>query len=332
MIKRLKGQIDKLDHWPLMERLLGMEVRPRQMLRSPLRQGDLHPSFGLFRNQNGQAKWKDFAMDHGDVYQLAQMLHRCDFPEAVRIVAEVAGLQPPTQGRTVHVPPPNLKAVAVKLDYATVDWAKRAWNKDDERFWYGRYGVTRELMEEYDAWPCERFKISRSDGSTTVFFHEQRNPMYVYAINGRAKLYRPFNPNRDFRYIGNTRRNDVFGFARLAGRTVDDLFISAGQKDGLTLDANLSIPSIAFNAESTTPEPDVMFAIFRMAKRIWVVYDNDKTGKLYAKKLAEAYSVPSMRIINISELTNEKDVSDWRMNAGPEALEPINAILYESSQ
>lgn len=332
MIKRLKEQIDKLDHWPLMERLLGMEMRPRQMLRSPLRQGDLHPSFGLFRNQNGQAKWKDFAMDHGDVYQLAQMLHRCDFPESVRIIAEVTGLEPPRPGRTKRMPPPSLKAVAAKMDYATVDWAKRAWNQDDERFWNRRYGISRGLMEEYDAWPCDRFKISRSDGSTTTFSHEQGNPMYAYSINGRAKLYRPFNPNRDFRYIGNTRRNDVFGLARLMDRNVDDLFISAGQKDALTLDANTGMPAIAFNAESTTPEPDIMFAIFRIAKRIWVIYDNDKTGKTYAKKLAETYSVPSLKIISIAGLTKEKDVSDWRMNEGERALEPIEQIMHGESE
>ena len=47
---RLKEQIKEIDHWPIMEKMLGFEVKPRKMYHSPVREGDRTPSFGLYRD------------------------------------------------------------------------------------------------------------------------------------------------------------------------------------------------------------------------------------------------------------------------------------------
>lgn len=332
-IRDLKEQLDKLDHWPIMEKLLGFEVKPRQMITSPLREGDKHPSFGFFRNIAGQAKWKDFAMDNGDVYQMTQMLRKETFVQAVKTVAQLAGLMPGRPAQVEVIKLSQIKKIAEQAR-AKCSWEIRDWSVDDWRYWRLRYAVGQEMMEEYQFMPCGTFIMITGDGRELVYHHTMENPMYVIIIGQHAKLYRPMNPDRKYKYIGNTDRNDIFGQAQLQKLgACPTLLITAGQKDALVAMSLLKTKAIAFNSESTVPDDTVMYSLFKMVSGItFVLYDNDETGRKYMKRLTDRF--PFLQPIDLQGITKfgSKDLADMALNREGSALLMIRNMIHHRSQ
>jgi hypothetical protein len=218
-----------------MEKMLGAEVLPRKMYRSPLREGDHHPSFGFFRAQDGQARWKDFAMDNGDVYHLAMLLYRCDFRTAIRKAAQVAGILDGSPGRPSNI---RLRIMKITEGHAECSYEKRPFEEYDLAYWMDRYCIGPKQLEKHHVYPAEKFIMRKVEGGSvvkeTVYTNKPQNPMYVMEIGseGRLKLYRPMSTSKKFRYIGNTNRNDVFGMDTMErGRPT---IFCAGQKDAKT--------------------------------------------------------------------------------------------------
>lgn len=316
-IRELKSSIDKLEHWGIMEKVLGMEIRQRQMIHSPLRRGDSHPSFGLFYDSKGQAKWKDFAMDNGDVYQLVMMVHGIDFSSAVRMIAGMVGLEAGTPShKKVEL---KLMRKAIERVAAKCEWELREWDAHDFRYWHLQYGINRDLMEKYGFLPCRSFTMTTADGRVLVYNHTTDNPMYVMQIGVHGKLYRPFNPDPKYKYIGNTDRNDVFGLKQLeTGGRYQHGVLSGGQKDGLAIVKYLRTGIATLNSESTIPDDTLMYRIFKCAENWWVLYDNDNAGRTYTKKLIDRY--PMLRALSIAEVSTSNDFCDLVKNRESSAI------------
>lgn len=327
-IRDIKEKADQMDHWPVMEKILGIQVRPRQMLRSPLRDNDKHPSFGLFRDKQGQAKWKDFAMDNGDVYHLAMEIYKDSFSDAVRRVGNILGIENRDYNFNMRVAPRRIPKVPVAQKRATITWKPREWNVEDIRYWYHKYCLKPYMLDKYGIHMCEELNMSTVSGKELTFRTSERNPMYLIEIGKYVKLYRPMNPNRKMKYIGNTGMDEVFGLKQLEESKLPHLVICAGQKDAINVVNTLGVNAIAFNAEGTVPEQAVWRHIFMAVPsgNIFVMYDNDETGRKYSKRLVEKY--PEIKPIEISTLTKLKDFSDIVEAADHKTISSIRELIH----
>ena len=324
---REKDIIDSMDHWPIMEAMIKHNLKPGQMISSPLREGDKHPSFGLFRDQKSrQARWKDFAMEGGDVYALAKEMFGLNFSESVQYIAGVAGVSKEMTYQKI-TRKPFFKKVQEKIP-AKCTFIKRVPTTRDQEFWL-RFGIDIADARKYGLYPCEVFTSQSSKGDF-VYRNTADNPMYVYAIGDNLKLYRPLNPNPKTKYIGNTTARDVFGLEYLEAQVRQNGpfvigGIVGGQKDALTVAYNLGVPCcLSMNSESTLGDDKLMFRIFKLAKRWFIMYDNDLTGLKNSERLFLKF--PFDKNIELSSFTLENDISNVR-ERDPVALEAIKKEL-----
>lgn len=306
---RLKQILDGKDHWELAERIMQVKLVPGKAVRSPLRKEDRNPSFNVYRGDDNKVRWKDFAAEGGDIYSLAMHWYQCDFAEALKKLAVLAGVEKGEMPRA-SADRTTLALKAFKnIERTRVTYEFRPWSLGDERFW-SQFGITQSIMRSMNAFPCKSFCFQHGEAKSTLFEHTEQNPMYVYSFGDRAKLYRPFNPNPDYRYMGNTSSLDVFGLTALKNhpRKFDHTLISAGQKDAMTNVANLRVHGISFNSENIIVNDKIMYDIILTTPgETFIMYDGDKTGRENQEKLCKKY--PTLKPIDIGEYTSCKDPS-----------------------
>ncbi len=320
----LKMLCDEHDPWPLFERLLNMKLKPHQTIKSPFRQ-DRTPSFGVYRGQDGKVRFKDFADKYGDIYEFVRVWYNVDYHKAVRVVADMLDIKP-----TV-VPPPamRVKAIAERIRTerpAICSFEERRWEPDDDHFWEG-FNVTQELLRDYDVFACSYFEMVTRDERKLTWSYKEGRPLYVYKINDHLKLYDPASPDKKRRYIGNTRREDVFGLKQLHKRwPTTPIVINAGQKDALTTIANFNVRAIAFNAESLIPDTSVFLQLVKSTTAdVYVLYDNDPTGVKYSKELCQRH--PFLKRIPFEEFADVKDISNAVEHDRSRTLEQLRLHL-----
>lgn len=329
---RLKEQLKEIDHWPIMEEMLGFEVEPRKMYRSPVREGDRTPSFGLYRAGNGQAYWKDFAYEQGDVYRLAMLLYGCRFREAMMKVAQIAGIAPGRPG-----PKPLRKQDVSKLierERAKCSFTSRRVMDSDALYWLRKYAITPDDLARFRIYLAESFSMQPAGRTEPVIFrHTEENPLYVMEIGnkGHLKMYRPLHRNKQYKYMGNTDANDVFGMHLMEQENKSPLVITAGQKDAVNASIYLGINTVAFNSESTIPSENILYGLFMSCSgNIYSLYDNDDTGRKYGAKLSAKY--PIVQQIDLSEFSTSKDFSDLVDNRELDAIQAIRQIVHRKTE
>lgn len=325
---KLKDILDGKDHWELAERVMGFTVVPGKAVRSPLRKDDHKPSFNVFKGKDGKVRWKDFAAEGGDIYSLAMHWYQCSFPEALKKLAVLAGVN---EG-DIPVPPESTVNLALRafknVSRTRVTYSYRHFNERDKLFW-GRYGITQALMRHMNTFPCETFAILREDGTQTLFQNTEGDPMYVYSFGERAKLYRPLHMDRQYRYIGNTSRDDVFGLRQLKADPgkYKHTVIAGGQKDAMTSMANLRVHGIAFNSENMIIPEKVMYDIMLTTPgETFIMYDADATGLDQMDKNLQRF--PTLKPIWISQHTSGKDISDVVAHREWEGLRRVHDQIH----
>jgi hypothetical protein len=329
-IKSLKEEIlEKVDALQIYSKYIGREVRLGKAIRSPLREGDKSPSFNIYRNSSGKVLFKDFAGEEGDVFKFVELLYSCTFSEAVQIVASDFGIHVATSHIKKKQPMRSLKIDSYyKKPKAVFEYEKRHWEASDVKYWM-QYGIDLSVTSNYYVFPCSFFRT----GGLLVHSVPE-DPIFVYEYaSGSVRFYRPLAKLKKDKQIGNANGDDVFGYEPALSlsqskrnKRLDMLGILAGQKDVMALDANIGIASVCLNSESSHLKMNQYLLLKEIADEIFILYDNDETGKKNSEKLKAEY--PDLTIVKLSDLTECKDVSDYYKTLnGPDLL----SILIKSS-
>jgi hypothetical protein len=315
-IKSLKQEVlEKVDGLDIFSKYVGKEIRLGKAIRSPLREGDKSPSFNIYRNPQGRVLFKDFAGEEGDALKFVQLLFGCTFSEAVQIVAADFGIAEPKDHIRKKQPVRTLNIDSYyKKPKAEFDYEKRSLEPSDVSYWM-QYGIDIDTMNEYKTSACSYFKT----GGLLVHSIPE-DPVFVYEYeSGSVRFYRPLSKDKKLKQIGNANSDDIFGYEqahKLAMskriKRLNVLCICAGQKDVMSLVSNASIAAVCLNSESSHLKMGQYLKLKEIADEICLVYDNDKTGKANSEKLKAEY--PDLVIIDISKVTELKDVSDYYKN------------------
>jgi len=290
---------------------------------SPFR-SDNKPSFIV---KSSGPYFKDFATgEFGDCFLFVKKLYNVNFNDALLQIVNDMGLAPHfdlpvklRQLQTLHKA--KVRNVKSKASTGVSDFRVkvRKWRQADFEYW-ASYGVTRSILLKYGyVQPVSHYFLNgvpiQAENYAYAYL-ERKDGIPTY------KVYQPFSKRN--KWIGNNNYSvwelwniiNAFGTDKEAKR---DLIITSSRKDALSIISEMSIPAVAFQAESIMPKKQVMEYVKERFANIFLFYDNDINGKENWGQNAAAKLItkfPYLLNIKIDEKWNCKDYSDFVFTHG----------------
>lgn len=304
-------------------------ISPNIVLRkkyvSPIRE-EKHPSFSLYRSTKTQKIcFTDFGGERGDYWEFVKLMFGLEFIDAKKKVEEDI-LGGGSSIRPARVIRRNKKVYEEPETFVEIIPAIRNYNRHDLD-WFRKASITKPTLFKFHVHPASKYTIIKGDKQYTI--HEKPDsPIYVIKFSsGRMKIYRPFE--KIYKWTSNlVAAKDIFGLDQLPERA-EAIFMMAGNRDTMSFNEVMGIPTIALSSESTNLPPEIYSYLRAITDTICLLYDNDKQGRRKSSELNETYGItPFTDVLNISM------ANDWTMmieENNPEAIgktiETINKKL-----
>lgn len=245
--------------------------------KSPFAPKDNNPSLSFYREE-GHWKFKSHNTGHGgDVFQFVADLLKLDckanFQSLLEFIAKDFGLN------GFHA----MASKTVRISFVPT-FSKPFLD------YFIQYGIDESTLKKFDVRQIRYHEFYNKDKKLCKFdYHRQGKIAVGYLVKGFLKSYFPAIEGvqqRSFGYKDQTT-DHVFGLEQLT--ETDMLFIAAGEKDCLALNAH-GFTAISFQSENYVPTHEqVEYIQFKAkAKYYFVVYDSDDAGIKAANKIITA--------------------------------------------
>ena len=301
----------------LMEYYLHLPVR-RGLFRSPLRR-DKQPTCSFYRNNSGTLIFKDFATgQHLNVFGVVQEIFKCDYHEALRIIANDMGIVRDKElrrnpGKINESPTKITDKEMSKIQVEVQDFT------DLELKWWGKYGITLNTLKKFNVYSCKHVFLN----GNLLAKSQQHCPIFGYygkKYQG-LELWRCYFPKRtSFRFITNWPSKKIQGYDQLP-KEGKLLVITKSMKDCMTL-YSCGISAIAPNSENLFVSDNMLNELKSRFKYIVVFYDNDRPGLHNMARIRREH--PELVYISIPKQYGSKDISDFYKDHGRK--ETLNLI------
>ena len=301
----------------LMEYYLHLPVR-RGLFRSPLRR-DKQPTCSFYRNNSGTLIFKDFATgQHLNVFGVVQEIFKCDYHEALRIIANDMGI---VRDRELRRNPGKINESPTKI--TDIEMSKIQVEIQDftdlELKWWGKYGITLNTLKKFNVYSCKHVFLN----GNLLAKSQQHCPIFGYygkKYQG-LELWRCYFPKRtSFRFITNWPSKKIQGYDQLP-KEKKLLVITKSMKDCMTL-YSCGISAIAPNSENLFVSDNMLNELKSRFKYIVVFYDNDRPGLHNMARIRREH--PELVYISIPKQYGSKDISDFYKDHGRK--ETLNLI------
>jgi hypothetical protein len=195
-----------------------------------------------------------------------------------------------------------------------------------ERRYWEEIGVTPEWLKFFKIYSAKRLFI---DGQELFnWAASPSNPVFVYKIFDKMKVYRPFEKNKSQKWLSNTSRYDVQGWEQLPELNDETtLIITKSLKDVAVL-RTLGYLAIAPPAESVMIPPAAMKLLSEQygIKRFILLYDRDHGGMVGARKMFLRYRGEYHISFSFLHKSMPKDISDFYREFG--RISTLRYLLY----
>lgn len=194
----------------------------------------------------------------------------------------------------------------------------KSFSKSDLRYW-ADYCITSETLNLYNVKVAKEYSVT-NDGLTyrKRYKYDKNDPCYVYQVkrfnNVYVKLYRPLSTVKANKWRSNCIDSIIYGYDQLT-YTNDILIITKSLKDVMCL-YELGYEAISPISENIILTPYTMIEFLKKYKKVYVMFDNDRTGRKYSKIYTNEFKIKSIEIPDLS-ITNDnlesakcKDISD----------------------
>jgi len=299
-------------------------VQLKKKFKSPLRK-DEEPSASLFVNRQNSILFKDFGTGQTmNIWSFLQVRYNVTFREVLLLVNNDFNLK--LGSKTLKIKP-SMELFGVVTNHvieqkepSTIKIKSRPWSLKDKEYW-GQYGLTVSFLDSHNVKPLQNYWVN----DYLVYWHSDSNPAYSYEFGrSKRKVYSPFA--KKFKFLTNAGDKTIQGLDYLP-KTGECLVITKSYKDVLVLQS-LGYHSIAPQSESMTISSEMIDNLKSRFKHIYLLYDNDATGKKYSKKLCEQY-----RLMSIFVPEPIKDISDYRKTYGiVKTVGLLKALLDEDRE
>lgn len=301
----------------LMEYYLHLPVK-KGLFRSPLRR-DKQPTCSFYRNNSGTLIFKDFATgQHLNVFGVVQEIFRCDYHEALRIIANDLGI---VRDKTLQKNPGKINDNPTKINDKEMSKIQVEIQDftDLELKWWGRFGITLDILKKFDVFSCKHVFLNGDLCAKS----QQHCPIFGYygkKYQG-LELWRCYFPKRtSFRFITNWPSKKIQGYDQLP-KTGKLLVITKSMKDVMCL-YSCGISACAPNSENLFISDTMLDELKSRFEYIVVFYDNDRPGMYNMSKIRKDH--PELFYAFIPKQYGSKDISDFYRDHGRK--ETLNLI------
>lgn len=290
---------------------------------------DIHPSCVL-KMKNGRYILKDYGNSdwYGDCFSIVAMIEQLNIKEDFM---KILGIINKEMSLGFDVPADNLSSRRITdlpIGNITSTSKIKSYRYNAKPFsnidlsWWGRYGITSEILSKYHVLCLERCIFFREDNSSFTMNYSEQYPIYAYLFLYRRdkqtragiKLYRPGAQMR-FLQAGYRPLPYRFGYEQLP-TSGDTLYIVGGEKDVMSMAAK-GFAAVCYNSETALIVIDHIKEYLTRFKNIVILYDMDDTGKKSSQKLVEQYRTILENnsvfrgVLPLSGAKFDKDVSDY---------------------
>lgn len=301
----------------LMEYYLHISIK-KGLFRSPLRK-DKQPTCSFYRNKSGTLIFKDFATgQHLNIFDVVQSIFRCDYFEALRIIANDFGI---VRDNALHRNPGKINLNPIKIKDKEISKIQIEIQEftDNELKWWGRYGITRDILRHFDVYSCKHVFLNDQ------LFAKSQQHCPIFGYYGKKyqglELWRCYFPKRtSFRFITNWPSKKIQGYDQLPKKG-KLLVITKSMKDSMCL-YSCGIIACAPNSENLFISDKVLEDLKSRFENIVVFYDNDRPGLYNMVKIRREY--PELTYVFIPRKYGSKDISDFYKDHGRK--ETLNLI------
>lgn len=313
--------LSKFSEEQLMEYYLNIPVK-KGLVRSPLRE-DKRPTCSFFRNNKGTLMFKDFATGQClDVFSIVQQTFRCNYFEALRIIANDFGI---VQSKTLQKNPGKINENPIKIEDKEI--SKIQVEIQDftelELKWWAKYGITPEILKKFNVYSCKHVFLN----GNLLAKSQQHCPIFGYygkKYHG-IELWRCYFPQRtSYRFITNWPSKKIQGYDQLPKKG-KLLVITKALKDVMCL-YSCGITAISPNSETLFISDSMLEELKSRFEIIVVMYDNDRPGLYNMAKIRRMY--PELIYTYIPKEYGSKDFSDfYKTHKRAKSLELIKKFI-----
>jgi hypothetical protein len=264
---------------------MGYAFKVGSKINSPFRK-DPDPSFVIGYNSTED---KLFYYDHGDgsyygdCFKFVSQLYSLTYEEALwRVYRDLMSGKIKNPNSPVIVTYDGKKAIPNKI----LQFEPRKWTPEDDAYW-DDIGITLVFREFFKIKAASKIYLDLN----LVWTSTPEDPIYVYKIFNKIKVYRPLAKNKSFKWMSNCTMYDVQGWEQLPEfNDCDTLIITKSLKDVAVL-RTLGYLAISPSSENTlipTTAMELLVSKFGFKKFI-VLYDRDHGGMTGARKMFTKY-------------------------------------------
>jgi len=303
----IESILKKTTEFDLYSFYLGENIQLGRAISSPFRE-DNNPSFVFFKGTtDNKLMWHDFATgDSGDIILFVRSVFQLTYGKALEKISKDVienKLSFTTQGISVEK---DLKSVKTIISIK-----RKNFTSTDDEYW-GQYGLDRNDLKHFEAYPISHFWINNEPQPYT---YTKEQPMYAYKMYNKFKIYRPLSPNRKKKWRTNTKIHDIQGWAQLPHQG-NLLIITKSLKDVMVL-YKLGYDAIAPGSESANLPVDLINQLKERYKEVIILFDYDDGGMNGASKLSIKHNIRKVFIpYEYKEIFDAKDVSDFYKEFG----------------
>ena len=314
----VKEVMGRISHADLLSHYLGIDSLP-VLINSPLR-NDRHPSFFIYSPDGTRVLYRDYATgEKGDIYNLLQRRSGKSFSELIRDIAANKMLYSTTFD--------NHESKGKKFTKTTVDLKVkiREWQDYDIEYWES-YGISLKWLKYAEVYPISH-KIVYKNGNRYVFHAARLAYAFVERKEGTVsiKVYQPEVSDKKRKWQ-TSNDGSVVGLWTKVPEKGEKLVICSSLKDALCLWANVGIPAVYVQSETTGISDTAKEVLKNRFRHIFICFDNDAPGLQDGFNLSLQTGFTNVVLPSFAE---GKDISDMYRAKGKEEFIRIVKPLFD---
>lgn len=314
----VKEVMGRISHADLLSHYLGIDSLP-VLINSPLR-NDRHPSFFIYSPDGTRVLYRDYATgEKGDIYNLLQRRSGKSFSELIRDIAANKMLYSTTFD--------NHESKEKKFTKTTVDLKVkiREWQDYDIEYWES-YGISLKWLKYAEVYPISH-KIVYKNGNRYVFHAARLAYAFVERKEGTVsiKVYQPEVSDKKRKWQ-TSNDGSVVGLWTKVPEKGEKLVICSSLKDALCLWANVGIPAVYVQSETTGISDTAKEVLKKRFRHIFICFDNDAPGLQDGFNLSLQTGFTNVVLPSFAE---GKDISDMYRAKGKEEFIRIVKPLFD---
>ena len=314
----VKEVMGRISHADLLSHYLGIDSLP-VLINSPLR-NDRHPSFFIYSPDGTRVLYRDYATgEKGDIYNLLQRRSGKSFSELIRDIAANKMLYSTTFD--------NHESKEKKFTKTTVDLKVkiREWQDYDIEYWES-YGISLKWLKYAEVYPISH-KIVYKNGNRYVFHAARLAYAFVERKEGTVsiKVYQPEVSDKKRKWQ-TSNDGSVVGLWTKVPEKGEKLVICSSLKDALCLWANVGIPAVYVQSETTGISDTAKEVLKNRFRHIFICFDNDAPGLQDGFNLSLQTGFTNVILPSFAE---GKDISDMYRAKGKEEFIKIVKPLFD---